>query len=122
MRKYKSKIAAAVHEVMQDARDAGVIDKRTMRQFDASCLTPAELLSAREIQRLRKREGVSQSVFARHLNLAVKLVGEWERGQKKPSESARRDIRPMQSRSQFDPNRSSRSCLSSRAWNLSLLL
>ena len=85
MRKYKSKIAAAVHEAMQDAHDAGLIDKRTMRQFDASCLTRAELLSAREIQRLRKREGVSQSVFARHLNVAVKLVGEWERGQKKPS-------------------------------------
>ena len=70
MRKYKSKIAAAVHEAMQDVRYAGVIDKCTMRQFDASCLTPAELLSAREIQRLRKREGVSQSVFARHLNVA----------------------------------------------------
>ena len=63
MRKYKSKIAAAVHEAMQDVRYAGVIDKCTMRQFDASCLTPAELLSAREIQRLRKREGVSQSVL-----------------------------------------------------------
>jgi DNA-binding transcriptional regulator YiaG len=45
---------------MQDARDAGAIDKRTMRQFDESCLTRAEMLSAREIQRLRKREGVSQ--------------------------------------------------------------
>jgi hypothetical protein len=30
MKKYKSKIAAAVHEAMQDARDAGVIDKRTL--------------------------------------------------------------------------------------------
>ena len=53
MRKYKSKIAAAVHEPLLDARDAGVIDKRTMRQFDESCLTPAELLSAREIVRPR---------------------------------------------------------------------
>jgi putative transcriptional regulator len=85
MRKYKSKIAAAVHEAMQDARDAGAIHKCTMRQFDESCLTRAEMLSAREIQRLRKREGVSQSVFARQLNVAAKLVGEWERGQKKPS-------------------------------------
>ena len=50
MRKYKSKIAAAVHEAMQDARDAGAIHKCTMRQFDESCLTRAEMLSAREIQ------------------------------------------------------------------------
>jgi putative transcriptional regulator len=85
VKKYKSKISAALHEAMQDAHDVGVIDKRTMRQFDESCLTKAKPLSAREIQKLREHEGVSQSVFARHLNVAVKLVGEWERGQKKPS-------------------------------------
>jgi len=82
---YRSKISAAVHEAMQDAYDAGVIGKRTMREFDDRCLTQAKPLSAREIQKLRKSMGVSQSVFARHLNVAVKLVGEWERGQKKPS-------------------------------------
>jgi putative transcriptional regulator len=84
-KKYKSKISAAVHEAMQDAYEADVIGKRTMREFDEQCLTVAKPLSAREIQRLRKHAGVSQSVFARHLNVAVKLVGEWERGQKKPS-------------------------------------
>jgi putative transcriptional regulator len=84
-KKYRSKIAGAAHEAMQDAFEAGVIDKRTMREFDESCLTEAEPLSPREIQNLREREGVSQSVLARHLNVAVKLVGEWERGQKKPS-------------------------------------
>ena len=85
VKKYKSKTAGAVHEAMQDAFEAGVIDKRTMRDFDERCLTKAEPLSARQIQQLREHEGVSQSVFARHLNVAVKLVGEWERGQKKPS-------------------------------------
>jgi putative transcriptional regulator len=84
-KRYKSKILAAVHEAMQDAYDVGVIDKRTMREFDERCLTKAEPLSARQIQKLREREGVSQGVFARHLNVAVKLVGEWERGEKKPS-------------------------------------
>jgi putative transcriptional regulator len=84
-KKYKSKISAAVHEAMQDAYDAGVIDKRTLREFDDECLTKAEPLSAAEIRELREREGVSQGVFARHLNVAVKLIGEWERGEKKPS-------------------------------------
>ena len=83
--KYKRKISGAVHEVMQDAYDAGVVGKRTMRVFDERCLTAAKPLSAREIQKLREHEGVSQSVLARHLNVAVKLIGEWERGQKKPS-------------------------------------
>jgi putative transcriptional regulator len=82
---YKSKILAAVHEAMADAHDIGVIDKKTMREFDASCLTPVEKLSAKEVVALRKREGVSQAVLAHHLNVAVKLVGEWERGEKCPS-------------------------------------
>src|SRR5262245_39313821 len=85
MKKYRSKISGAIHEAMQDAYDAGVVGKRTLREFDASCLTAARPLSARAIRQLRQHEGVSQSVFAHHLNVAVKLVGEWERGQKKPS-------------------------------------
>ena len=82
---YKSKILATVHEAMQDAHDVGVIDKKTMREFDASCLTTVGKLSGKEVAALREREGVSQAVMARHLNVAVKLVGEWERGEKRPS-------------------------------------
>lgn len=84
-RTYKSKILATVHEAMQDAHDIGILDKKTMREFDASCLTAVEKLSAKEVAALREREGVSQAVMARHLNVAVKLVGEWERGEKHPS-------------------------------------
>ena len=56
-----------------------------MREFDTSCLTTAEPLSAKEILKIRELEGVSQGVFARYLNVKPKLVGEWERGEKKPS-------------------------------------
>jgi putative transcriptional regulator len=56
-----------------------------MREFDASCLTSVAELSAEEIVALRKREGISQGVFARFLNVRPKLVSEWERGEKKPS-------------------------------------
>ena len=85
MRKYRSKIAAAVHESMSDLHEIGLVDKKTMREFDASCLTEVEKLSAKDVAALREREGVSQSVMARYLNVAVKLVGEWERGEKRPS-------------------------------------
>ncbi len=82
---YRSKIAAAVHQAMSDAYEVGVIDKKTMREFDESCLTGVEKLSPEEVIALREREGVSQAVLARYLNVAVKLVGEWERGEKRPS-------------------------------------
>jgi DNA-binding transcriptional regulator YiaG len=38
---------------------AGLIDKRTMREFDGSCLTMVEDLTPKEIQKIREREGVS---------------------------------------------------------------
>jgi len=39
-KKYRSDAMAAVHETMTALRKAGAIDKRTMRRFDAACLTP----------------------------------------------------------------------------------
>ncbi len=44
-----------------------------------------EPLTGKQILALREREGVSQGVFARVLNVKPKLVSEWERGEKKPS-------------------------------------
>ena len=55
-----------------------------MRDFDASCLTSVEKLSAQEIVALRKKAGVSQAVFASYLNVTVGLVSQWERGEKHP--------------------------------------
>ncbi|WP_166144778.1 DNA-binding transcriptional regulator [Methylosinus sp. RM1] len=84
-KKYRSDIAEAVHETATGLRRIGLLDAKTMREFDASCLTPVEPLTGRQIAALRQRAGVSQSVFARILNVQPKLVSEWERGEKKPS-------------------------------------
>ncbi|EAT58032.1 MULTISPECIES: DNA-binding transcriptional regulator [Chlorobium] len=82
---YKSDALAAVHETVADMFEAGVIDKRTMRHFDESCLTPVHPFSAEEIKALREREEVSQMVFALYLNVSKESVSQWERGQKKPA-------------------------------------
>jgi putative transcriptional regulator len=83
--KYRSKIARTVHETVRGLHRIGLADKRTMRRFDASCLTTVEELTPREIQALREREDVSQAVFAGYLNVRPGLVSQWERGEKKPS-------------------------------------
>ena len=62
----------------------GIIDKQTMREFDVECLTQVDELSARDIQQIREREGVSQAVFARCLNITTSHVSQLERGAKKP--------------------------------------
>jgi putative transcriptional regulator len=82
---YRSDIARSVHLAAEDAYSAGVMDKATMRRFDASCLTKVAPLTPGEILEIRQRERVSQGVFAHFLNVRPKLVSEWERGEKKPS-------------------------------------
>ena len=85
---YKSELMAAVHQTAERLREVGVIDKKTMRQFDEECLTPIVQFEAAKIRNLREREAVSQKVFAIYLNVPVTLVSQWERGERKPSGAA----------------------------------
>jgi len=87
-KKYRSKIAAAMHETAIDFFEAGVMDKQTMQKFDRLCLTPVTPLSSEKIKNIRERENVSQRVFANYLNVTKGLISQWERGEKKPSGAA----------------------------------
>jgi putative transcriptional regulator len=85
MRKqYRSPLMASVHETVEGLHSAGVMEKRTMREFDDLCLTPVRSFEPDEIRALRLREGASQAVFARYLNVTTSLVSQWERGEKHP--------------------------------------
>lgn len=84
-KKYRSDAMAAIHETMEALRDAGAINKKTMRRFDSACLTPIRPLKPKQIKAIRERERVSQSVFANYLNVTSSLVSKWERGEKRPS-------------------------------------
>ena len=83
-KKYQSEALEALHETATGLHRLGLIDAKTMRDFDASCLTRVEKLSAQEIAEVRKKAGVSQAVFASYLNVTVGLVSQWERGEKQP--------------------------------------
>ena len=83
-KKHRSDISAAIHETMRDLHEIGLVDKRTMKRFDRTCLTPIAPLSPRRIRAIRQREKVSQGVFASYLYVTPGLVSQWERGKKKP--------------------------------------
>src|SRR5580658_10977914 len=83
-KQYRSALMASIHETAEGLDAAGVMDKRTMREFDELCLTPVRLLKPKEIRALRLREGASQAVFARYLNVTTGLVSQWERGERRP--------------------------------------
>ena len=89
-RTYKSRALAVIHEMMEGLHEAQAIDKRTLRDFDDACLTPAVPLQPDQIKAIREAEHVSQPVFARYLNVSKTLVSDWERGNKRPGGPALR--------------------------------
>ncbi len=89
-KKYRSEAFSAIHETMEALYEVGAVDKQTMREFDAACLTPVTPLSPEEIRAIREREHLSQPVFARYLNVSKNLVSDWERGVKRPGGPALR--------------------------------
>jgi putative transcriptional regulator len=83
-RRYKSDVSEAIHSSATAMFKIGAIDKATMREFDASCLTIAPI-SPRKIKQIRLQAKVSQPVFARYLNTSESTVEKWESGAKRPS-------------------------------------
>jgi putative transcriptional regulator len=87
-RKYRSDAHRSAHVAVKGLCDIGLVDKATMRRFDASCLSVVEDLNPEEIASIRKKAGVSQGVFARYLNVPTTLVSQWERGERRPTGAA----------------------------------
>src|ERR1017187_6209936 len=83
-KQYRSSLMASIHETAEGLHAAGLLEKRTMREFDELCLTPVEPLKPKQIRDLRLREGASQAVFARYLNVTTGLVSQWERSERYP--------------------------------------
>jgi putative transcriptional regulator len=84
-KRFKSRIAAVVHEQARDMHEADVMSAKTMREFDKSCLTEITPMSGERIRRIRLRENASQPVFALYLNVTPGVVSQWERDEKRPA-------------------------------------
>ena len=78
--KYKSPVSESIHSIVSALHDIGVIDKKTMRDFDKSCLTEIKPLSGEDIKAIREQEALSQATFAIYLNMGKNHVSAWERG------------------------------------------
>ena len=83
-KQYRSRLMGSIHETAEGLHAAGLMNKMTMRKFDEMCLTPIPRLKPRQIRDLRLREGASQAVFARYLNVTTGIISQWERGEKHP--------------------------------------
>jgi DNA-binding transcriptional regulator YiaG len=57
--KYRSDIARSAHETVQALRRIGLVDEKTMRRFDSTCLTADQKLTSKTyktVQLRRKRQ------------------------------------------------------------------
>lgn len=84
----KNRLLEDAHEMATSLQKAAVINKKTMREFDALCLPAVHILSPSKIKRLRQASGVSQAVFAKILNVSLAAIKQWERGERNPSGAA----------------------------------
>ena len=82
---FKSDALESIHASAKALSRTGVIDKATMREFDAACLSVTPAFAPKDIQQLREANRVSQPVFARYLNTSESTVEKWETGAKRPS-------------------------------------
>lgn len=81
----KKSILETVHESAEGLHEAGLMDVKTMREFDALCLPPVKAYNASQIKSLRLKNKASQSVFAAYLNTSLSTIQKWECGMKKPN-------------------------------------
>ncbi|MBE0473681.1 helix-turn-helix domain-containing protein [Rhodoferax sp.] len=84
----KSAAMASVLSAAQGLHQSGVIDKATMRDYEALCQAPVPDYAAADVAQLRQKARISQNLFARRLNVSPSTVHQWESGQKRPSKLA----------------------------------
>jgi putative transcriptional regulator len=83
-----SNILKSVHKTAKGLKKTGVINKTTMRKFDALCLTSVHEFTPSQVRSLRLKNNLSQPVFAQYLNVSDKLVKKWEQGDSSPKGAA----------------------------------
>jgi len=81
----KKSILNTVYDSAKGLHDSGLMDTKTMREFDALCLPPIKAFTAQQIKRIRLQTKASQAVFAAYLNTSPSTVQKWERGEKRPN-------------------------------------
>jgi putative transcriptional regulator len=80
----KRTLHEVAHEMANDLYEAGVIDAITLREYETLCIRPVRELNPRQIKHIRLHAKVSQSVFAKLLNISTSTIRQWEQGEKHP--------------------------------------
>lgn len=77
-----SSLQDTINDLAQGLHKANVIDIKTLRELSDDELPVLIEYTGDEIQQLRKRQRLSQSVFAKYLNISPAMIRSLEQGQR----------------------------------------
>jgi putative transcriptional regulator len=77
-----SSLQDTINDLAQGLHKANVIDIKTLRELNDDELPVLIEYTGDEIQQLRKRQRLSQSVFAKYLNISPAMIRSLEQGQR----------------------------------------
>lgn len=84
-------IMAGLSEAIEDAKDTdGKLKRRVVS------VVPVKEYTASEIEKIRRRTGMSQKLFASYMGVSDKTVEAWEAGRNRPSGAASRILSMME--------------------------
>lgn len=86
----RNSIKKAVSESVQDLINAGFGTSFTERELnELGVIIPDIRIAPKKIKDIRKKTHLSQSVFAKLLNVSPSSIRQWEQGKRKPTGSAK---------------------------------
>lgn len=82
----RDSVKKAVGTTVNDMLKAGLKTTFTKKELDALGVEIPEIsLTPEEIKAIRKKTNLSQSIFAKMLNVSISSVRQWEQGQRVPT-------------------------------------
>jgi len=82
----RNSVKEAISETVQDMINSGSEVSFTQKELDSLGITiPLVQLTGTQIQNIRKNMNLSQSVFAKLLNVSPSSVRQWEQGKREPT-------------------------------------
>ena len=86
----RESIKNAIGETVQDMMDSGIKVSFTKKELDLLGVEIPEVqLTTNQIIAIRKQMNLSQTVFAKVLNVSASSIRQWEQGKRKPSGSTK---------------------------------
>ncbi len=77
-----SNVQDTINDLAHGLYNAEIIDKKTLRNITDEDLPVLNEYTGEEIQMLRKKQKLSQSVFAKYLNVSPAMIRSLEQGQR----------------------------------------